>query len=228
LRIADDEAVLGGLGFAQRFAVVAVVEAVAPAFLRQQAIHEGGVGFLVLRGGVAHGRGGQGFGAQLELEVGLRVGAQHAADDLVGALVEEDAAVLAQAEEVGEGDELQPVAGQAAVAAELGGLGDVAVVDAVGAIGLHQAQAHLLAGQGLEFEVGVGAQAVDDGDERGEGGGFALRAEAVDVLAPLGSFDHEGGAGEGGLELQQALLLADVQRGLQPAEGVLQVHCGNP
>jgi hypothetical protein len=94
------------------------------------------------------------------------------------------AVVVALAEEGEPGLHDQAITGQAAVGAELHGLGDVTVPRALAAVGQRHAQGDFLTDQRGEREVGVGGDAVD------------LEAEQLgDRFAAVEALDHQGGLG---------------------------------
>jgi hypothetical protein len=71
-----------------------------------------------------------------------------------------------------------------------------------------QAQGELLAHQGADRQVGVGAQRVDVGLQGLEGMNGLMQAEAL---------DHQGATGQGGVELDEAGGLANGQFGGEAA-----------
>ncbi len=143
----------------------AVAVAGADAFFGEQAFDEGEVGLAVLETVGADGvvltqevpvleDAGEGG-------VGGEVFVEDAGNDLRNAFVLEDAAVAA----VREGGERrfdgEDVSGEAAVGAVLGGVGDEAGEETGTAIGKQQTNLDGLAQQTLEFEVGVGGEAIE-------------------------------------------------------------------
>ena len=137
---------------------------------------------------------------------------EHLINDLRHGLVLEHPGVLPVAEEGEPGLDRQPVAGEAAVAAEQLGLCDVAVPrPQLGSALLgEQFQPHRLAEQALQFDVRVGGQGVHDDAGVGLAGfigftGFTgARPDRLVDNRPLG--EQNVGA-ERGVELEQALVL---------------------
>jgi hypothetical protein len=87
------------------------------------------------------------------------------------------------------------------------------------AVGQLQAQGELLAHQGLEREVGVGAQRVDVGAQGFVGVHGFVQREAL---------DHQGAGGQCGVQLDEAGGLAHVEFGRQAAGQVVAqaAQCG--
>ncbi len=174
--------------------VASMLEPVIDALFGQQALHEGQVGFLVLRGQAALG---------VEAAVGEvpapgryqpAVVGEHVLDDVDHAGVMKYVTVHALAQEGQPRLQAQAIPRQAAVAADPLGRGDPAVERAWAADGLHL-QYGGLAQQAVQRQVGIGRQCDDVEHE----------THAIDLLDASERLGHQHVAPQRGAQLQQAL-----------------------
>ena len=179
-----------------------MLKAPAPTFAGHQAAGKVPVGLSVLGGDGAQGARLGHF----EPKVRLRVGRHDLGQDALGRLVLKDARVQAVGEPVCPGGQREPITGQAAVGPQLGALHDVPMPGAPGAIGPLQLQSGLFAAEGLERQVGRGADAVHLGPQ-----GLA----GMHGFGDAALLDHQGARGQGRFDLQQAGALGDVQGRLE-------------
>ena len=154
--------------------------------------------------------------ADVQPQLGLWVCHEHALDDVSGGLVLEDAGVAPQAGPVGEVTQLQAVACQAAIAAQVGGARNVPVPGAPAAV----LQAQLQRGPGAhergQGDAAVGADAVELCEEGLLG---------VEGLVHAAALRDERAGRQGRVQLQQARVLRERQRGSklrQQAAGALR------
>ncbi len=154
--VEDDNAVARLHAAVVRRVALLMLDAERQALFGQQAQHEGVVGLAILAADRA--LGARPADGELVLRDGV-IG-EEVFDDLQRGLVLVDEAVFAAVEAVEPGHDAQPVARQAAVAAEGRAVGHVAVPGAAPPVGEHQAQRGLTRGQLGRVEVSRGAQAI--------------------------------------------------------------------
>ncbi len=155
VRIEDHHAVARAA--ASAFAIILLVlEAVAQAGLRQDALHERQVRFAVLRAD----RTGQQRVGEFEGERGLGIIRKHLADDVLHRQVLIDEAVAAQGQRRHPRRRMQAVARQSAIGAQRIHAFDHRVPVPLRTVGLQQADGDLLAQQGRHVQLGAGRQAI--------------------------------------------------------------------
>ena len=206
-----------------RVGAVVVAEVLEPevqAFLREQARDEREVGLAVLGAQAALAQLGQRVVADLQPPLRGGVVGEDVLDDLQRGLVLEHERVVAQREPREPRAHRQPVAREAAVAAQLRGLRDVAVPRRVAAVGALQADGHLLAEQLLQLELRRRGHAIEHQLER-----LAHR------LAHHHVFGQQRQRGQRGAHLEQAFAVAEqrgeVQARRQLAQGFEERTHGN-
>ena len=172
---------------------ILMVKVLAQAFFGQQAAEESQVGFAVLDG---ERTGGHRLG--IDAETRLRIIGKDCCGDVEDGQVLKDEAVEAQTEQGQPRLQRQAIAGEGAIAAQVGAAGDEAMPGPRRAIGLQQAQGHFFADEGLQCQMGGGGQAID-----------VEVKQCRHRFAAVQAFDYQRGRGQGRFNGEQAGVLTE-------------------